>query len=75
MTLPERLLALREQAGLSQYELARRLHYTRSAVSMWEQGRSDPSVSALVMLADLYGVSLDWLIAGRPGRRLRARGE
>ena len=40
MTLPEKILALRTEKGLSQGELAERLEVSRQSVSKWETGVS-----------------------------------
>ena len=61
MTLREKLIVLRDRAGLSQMELADRLGVSRQAVSRWESGDTTPSVDKLKTLARIYGVSLDWL--------------
>ena len=61
MTLREKLIVLRDRAGLSQMELADRLGVSRQAVSRWESGDTTPSVDKLKTLAKIYGVSLDWL--------------
>ena len=55
---------LRKKAGLSQRQLAERLHLSNSAVGMYEQGRRQPSVDILVALSLEFGVTLDYLIAG-----------
>ena len=62
MTLREKLIVLRDRAGLSQMELADRLGVSRQAVSRWESGDTTPSVDKLKSLAKIYGVSLDWLL-------------
>ena len=67
MMLGARIAALRRQAGMSQAELASRLRISASAVGMYEQGRREPSVDILSDLAEIFGVSLDYLIRGRPG--------
>ena len=64
--LGTRIAALRQNCGLSQAELARRLHISTSAVGMYEQGRREPPVDTLVALAQELGVSLDYLLSGRP---------
>ena len=64
--LGTRIAALRQNSGLSQAELARRLHISTSAVGMYEQGRREPSVETLIALAQEFGVSLDYLLSGRP---------
>lgn len=54
----------RTEHGLSQAELAQRLYVSRQAVSKWEGGASEPSLDKLVLLAQLFQVSLDRLILG-----------
>ena len=50
--LAENLKALRRAKGLSQEELAVRLHVVRQTVSKWEKGRSVPDADLLVRLAE-----------------------
>lgn len=64
--LGSRIAALRRGAGFSQAELAGRLGISASAVGMYEQGRREPSVDILVAMADIFGVSTDYLLTGRP---------
>ena len=70
MTLREKLIVLRDRAGLSQMELADRLGVSRQAVSRWESGDTTPSVDKLKTLAKIYGVSLDWLLGDTADREL-----
>lgn len=58
----ERLARLREDAGLSQSALARRIGTSQSAVSQIEAGDRSPSYGMLVQLADALGVSLAYLM-------------
>ena len=60
--LSENLQRLRMQSGLSQKELAEKLHVVRQTVSKWEKGTSDPSTHNLIALAELYGVDAATLI-------------
>lgn len=62
MTLPEKLLYYRKEAGLSQLELAERLDVSQQAVSRWESGAAVPSIENLKFLSGLYGVSVDFLL-------------
>lgn len=63
------LSRLRRNADMTQMELADRLNLTRQAVSRYEQGSSFPDVSILVIIADIFQVSLDELISsGEPTR-------
>ncbi len=64
--LGERIALLRRSRGLSQADLARQLHISPSAVGMYEQGRREPSLEALVALAREFRVSADYLLTGRP---------
>ena len=64
--LGPRIASLRQTYGLSQAELAKRLHISTSAIGMYEQGRREPSVDTLIALAREFGVSLDYLLSGRP---------
>lgn len=61
MTLREKLIVLRDKAGISQMALAHQLDVSRQAVSRWESGDATPSIDKLKALAKVYGVSLDWL--------------
>ncbi len=61
MTLSEKLRDLRQDAGISQEEVAGRLFVSRQSISKWENGQAEPGVENLKALADLYGVTLDEL--------------
>ncbi|MFW5652538.1 MAG: helix-turn-helix domain-containing protein [Planctomycetota bacterium] len=63
--MPDRLRQAREAAGLSQSEVAERLAVSQAAISRWESGRKSPSLSRVQQLAELYRVSLDWLVFGK----------
>ena len=62
----QRIAALRKNAHLSQAELARVLGVSPSAVGMYEQGRREPSAASLVALAQVFGVTTDYLLTGKP---------
>ena len=49
---------LRDQRGMSQSELAKRLSITRSSVCAWEQGLSCPTAQYIIELAKLFRVCL-----------------
>ena len=59
------IIQLRTAQGWTQAELAEKLHYSDKAVSKWERGESVPEISTLMAIADLFGVSLDYLVRGR----------
>lgn len=58
MTLREKLIVLRDKAGISQMTLAHQLDVSRQAVSRWESGDTTPSMDKLKALAKIYGVYL-----------------
>ena len=53
------LRALRESAGLTQAEVARRIGVTRQTLIAIEQGRYSPSLEMAFQLARVFGVGLD----------------
>ena len=63
--LSYRIAFLRKKAEMSQLELAKKLNIGPSAIGMYEQGRRTPSVDLLIDMANLFGVSLDYLITGK----------
>lgn len=58
----KRLAELRNQKELSQYELADRLNLSRTQLANYEQGKREPDFETLVLLADFFEVSLDYLL-------------
>ncbi len=63
--LHENIKKLRTEKGLSQEELAARLHVVRQTVSKWEKGLSVPDSQMLIHLADVFEVSVSQLL-GEP---------
>lgn len=61
-TLSSRIVDLRRQAGMTQAELARRMHLSRSSINSWESAASYPSIDSLVTLAQVFHVSTDYLL-------------
>lgn len=61
-----RLIELRKAKGLSQSQLADTIHVCRQSVSDWERGASRPTRENLVLLSELYGVSVDYLLEREP---------
>ena len=56
------LTFLRKQRGMTQMELAEKLNYSDKAVSKWERGESLPDLIVLKEIADLFGVTVDYLL-------------
>ena len=53
---------LRKAVPYTQAELAEKLNYSDKAVSKWERGESIPDVIVLKQIADLFGVTVDYLL-------------
>lgn len=60
--IANRLVELRKKNNLSQEALAGKLGISRQAVSKWERAEASPDTDNLILLARLYGVSLDELL-------------
>lgn len=52
----------RQNAKLSQQELAKLINTSQQNISRWENNEVEPSISFCVALADFYGITLDELI-------------
>ena len=63
--LAENIKILREKKGISQYQLAKELFVTRQAVARWENGVTRPDIETIGKLADIFGVSVEYLITGK----------
>ena len=53
---------LRLLNNMTQMELAEKINYSDKTVSKWERGESSPDIAVLVEIADLFGVTLDYLV-------------
>lgn len=60
--MPYRFRDARIQSGKNLAEAAEELFVSKTTLSNWESGRRVPSVEAIEKLADLYGVSVDYLL-------------
>ena len=61
-TFAANLIQLRTQAGLTQAELAEKIHYSDKSVSKWERAESLPDLLVAKELAAIFGVTVDYLI-------------
>ncbi|AOT70635.1 helix-turn-helix domain-containing protein [Geosporobacter ferrireducens] len=62
MNFYEKLQKLRKRNGLSQEQLAGELGVSRQAVSKWESGQGYPEIDKIILLSDIFKVSLDDLL-------------
>ena len=60
--IANRLRQMRNKNNLSQEELAAKIGVSRQAVSKWERAEASPDTENLILLARLYGVSIDELL-------------
>ena len=60
--ISDRLTELRSAKGFTQKELATRLGVSDKTVSKWENGISEPDLTMLIKLAELYNISTDSLL-------------
>ncbi|MFN3664446.1 multiprotein-bridging factor 1 family protein [Yoonia sp.] len=64
-TFGDRLAGAREEAGLSQKDLAKSLGVKLTTLISWENDTGEPRANRLQMLAGMLGVSLGWLMTGQ----------
>ena len=57
-----RLKQLRIKKNIKQQDLAKALNVTKQSVSNWENGKRLPNIEILILLADFYNCSLDYLV-------------
>ena len=68
-SIPKNIKRLRQQAGLTQEQLAEKLFVTRQTVSLWENGKTQPDVQTLERIAAVFQVDLMTVLYG--GNRAR----
>ncbi|MBP3477660.1 MAG: helix-turn-helix transcriptional regulator [Lachnospiraceae bacterium] len=62
MKLEEKLQLLRKQNGYSQEQLADKIGIARQTISKWENGQAVPELNGLILLSELYGVTIDRIV-------------
>ncbi len=75
MTIGEKLIGLRNAAGLSQEALAERLCVSRQSVSKWEMDQALPQIDKVLQICSLFNISADELINDKIGLSKAAVGE
>ena len=66
-----RLRELRNKSGFTQNEIANKLGVSSQTILNWENGIYEPKINQLIQLADMFNVSVDYLI-GRKNNEIRA---
>ncbi len=64
MELGKQIKKYRTEANLSQEELADKVFVSRQTISNWENDKSYPDIKSLVLLSEIFHISLDNLIKG-----------
>lgn len=72
--ISDKIRELRERAGYSQSQLAKKLDVTRSSVNAWEMGLSTPTTQYIVALTKLFHVSADYILGIEPEYSVSLRG-
>lgn len=62
MTLPEALKRIRKSNGIPQSQIASAAGISTTQYQNYEYGKSEPTASVLIALADYFDVSLDYLV-------------
>ena len=68
MTIGEKIKFLRQQKNITQVQLAKDLNLSQQAISHYETGRAIPSIDVLKVLADYFGVTVDYFLTDKPGQ-------
>ena len=58
----DRLRELRIEHDLTQKDLGKIVNMSKMAVSHWENGHSEPSISQLILLSDFFSITVDCLV-------------
>lgn len=64
MNIKEQLRKKRNENNITQEELAEMIFVSRQTISNWENGKSYPDIKSLILLCDIYNISLDELVRG-----------
>ena len=64
MNIGEKLKRARMEANITQEALAEMLSVSRQTISNWENGRSYPDIASIIVLSDVYNITLDSLLKG-----------
>lgn len=64
MELGNQIKHYRNEKGLSQEELAERVYVTRQTISNWENNKNYPDINSIVLLSEIFEISIDNLIKG-----------
>lgn len=69
------IATLRSKAHLTQFELGEKLNYSDKAVSRWERGEAIPDAYVLLMMSEIFGVTVDYLLKAHSEEELLLENE
>ena len=61
------IISLRTKAGLTQAELGAKLNYSDKSISKWERGEAIPDAYVLSEMAEIFGVTVDYILSSHDG--------
>ena len=64
MEIGKRIKGLRSDKGWNQEEFAEKVFVSRQTVSSWENDKSYPDIKSLLLMSELFGITLDELVKG-----------
>ena len=62
LIIAKNIAELRKKNGMTQAEFAEKLNYSDKAISKWERGESVPDIATLKQIAEMFGVTIDYLL-------------
>lgn len=60
--IAKNIIDLRQKHNMTQIELAQKLNYSDKSISKWERAESVPDISVLKSIAEIFNVTLDYLV-------------
>ena len=64
MIFGEQIKSIRQKENLTQEQFAMKLNVSRQAVSNWENNKNLPDIGMLILMSDVFQISLDYLVKG-----------
>lgn len=71
MILADKIIEERKKNGWTQEDLAQKLGVSRQSVSKWESAGAIPDLKKIIQLADLFGVSTDYLLKDEVEKKIQ----
>ncbi len=63
LNIADRIRYLRDKAGMTQTDLAKKLGISRSAVNSWEMSLSSPSLANIIEMSQIFHVDVDYILS------------